>query len=192
MCQFVSWLEDWMTKKEYSKAKGKTAEAQTSKAPTSSDSKNRGKEKSKGKDKENKPSAKTGDVDFDDAANDVPEEEDNPEWAEEQEEPEENFADAQTSESETDFGCMPDSSASECTYYKACAFAPAVCASPQKTLQPLHDTWEWRGPCCLVRVHRQVRRCLYTPIWEESMWQGLTVQPQHITHVTPTGQSGRT
>ena len=26
------------------------------------------------------------------------------------------------------------------------------------------DSWEWRGSCCLVRVHRQARRCLFTPI----------------------------
>ena len=111
---------------------------------------------------------------------------------EEQEEPEVYFADTQTSESEADFGCMPDSSASEHTDDKACAFAPVACTSPQTTLQPLHDTWKWRGPCCLVRgVHRQVSRCLYTPTWEESIWQGLTVQPQRITHVTPTGHSSR-
>ena len=40
-----------------------------------------------------------------------------------------------------------------------------------------------RGPCCLVR------RCLFTPTWKESIWQGLTVQPQRITHVKPQDHS---
>ena len=36
---------------------------------------------------------------------------------------------------------------------------------------------------CLVRVRRQLRRCLYTPTWKESIWNGLTVQPQRIANV---------
>ena len=44
-------------------------------------------------------------------------------------------------------------------------------------------------PCCLVRTHRQLRRCLSTPTWKEDIWQGLTVQPQRITHVKPQDQS---
>ena len=38
------------------------------------------------------------------------------------------------------------------------------------------DSWEWRGACCLVRVHRQARRCLFTPTWQEDIWHGLKVQ----------------
>ena len=34
------------------------------------------------------------------------------------------------------------------------------------------DSWEWRGACCLVRVHRQARRCLFTPTWQEDIWHG--------------------
>ena len=114
------------------------------------------------------------------------------EWTEEPDELEVYFVDGQTSGSKEDLGCTPDWSASECTDYKACALAPVACASPQTTLHPLHDTWEWRGPCYVVRALRQVRRYLYTPTWEEeSVWQGLTVQPQRITHVAPTGQQNR-
>ena len=50
------------------------------------------------------------------------------------------------------------------------------------------DSWEWRGACCLVRVHRQVRRCLFTPTWQEDIWHGLKVQPTRKTYVTPVGQ----
>ena len=72
------------------------------------------------------------------------------------------------------FGCMPDWSASECLDYNVCH------------LLQLHVLLhEDGGPCCLVRVHRQVRRCLYTLTWEESVWQGLKVQPQRITRVSP-------
>ena len=115
-------------KKEYPKARGRTADAQTSKSQASSDARNKDKRKFNGKDK-NKPSARTGDVDFDDAENDMPEQEDTQEWTEEPDELEVYFADGQTSESEEDFGCMPDWSASECTDYKQCAFAPVACAS---------------------------------------------------------------
>ena len=34
-----------------------------------------------------------------------------------------------------------------------------------------------------------MRRCLFTPTWKEDIWQGLTVQPQRITHVKPQDQS---
>ena len=34
-----------------------------------------------------------------------------------------------------------------------------------------------------------MRRCLFTPTWKESIWQGLTVQPQRMTHVKPQDQS---
>ena len=39
------------------------------------------------------------------------------------------------------------------------------------------DSWEWRGSCCLVRVHRQARRCLFTPTWHEDIWHGFKVHP---------------
>ena len=68
-----------------------------------SDVKNKAKGKSKGKckgkGKKNKPSAKTGEVDFDNAENDMPEQEDTREWTEEPDEPEVYFAGGQVSES---------------------------------------------------------------------------------------------
>ena len=83
---------------------------------------------------------------------------------------------------------MLDWSASECKDYKDRIMATVACACPVSSVK-LHDTWEWRGPCCLVRVHRQTRKCLFTPTRKESIWQGLTVQPQRITHVKPQDQS---
>ena len=83
---------------------------------------------------------------------------------------------------------MLDWSASECKYYKDRIMATVACACPDSSIK-LSDTWEWRGPCCLVRVHCQTRRCLFTPTWKESIWQGPTVQPQRITHVKPQDQS---
>ena len=50
------------------------------------------------------------------------------------------------------------------------------------------DSWEWRGSCCLVRVHRQARRCLFTPTWKEDIWHGFKVHPTRKTYVTPVGQ----
>ena len=50
------------------------------------------------------------------------------------------------------------------------------------------DSWEWRGSCCLVRVHRQARRCLFTPTWKEDIWHGFKVHPMRKTYVTPVGQ----
>ena len=40
----------------------------------------------------------------------------------------------------------------------------------------------------LVRVHRQARRCLFTPTWQEDIWLGLKVHPTRKTYVTPVGQ----
>ena len=56
---------------------------------------------------------------------------------------------------------MLDWSARECKDYKDRATATVACACPDSSAKQ-SDTWEWRGPCCLVRVHRQTRRCLYT------------------------------
>ena len=42
---------------------------------------------------------------------------------------------------------------------RTCAYTPASSSIPAST----KDSWEWRGSCCLVRVHRQARRCLYLP-----------------------------
>ena len=53
---------------------------------------------------------------------------------------------------------------------------------------PTKDSWEWRGSCCLVRVHRQARRCLFTPTWKEDIWHGFKVYPTRKTYVTPMGQ----
>ena len=78
---------------------------------------------------------------------------------------------------------MPDWSASECTDYKDDAFATVARASLQESTQPLSDTWERRGPCCLVGVHQQLRRCLCT------LAHGK--RAQRLTHVKPKDQSSR-
>ena len=83
---------------------------------------------------------------------------------------------------------MLDWSASDCEDYEDRIMAAFARACPD-SWNKLSDTWEWRGPCCLFRVHRQMRRCLFTPTWKESIWQGLTVQPQRLTHVKPQDQS---
>ena len=80
---------------------------------------------------------------------------------------------------------MLDWSASKCKDYKDVAFATVACASPPTSQDTLGDTWEWQGPCCLVRVHRQFRRCLYTPTRKESIWQGLTIQPKDQSSRSP-------
>ena len=67
---------------------------------------------------------------------------------------------------------------------RACAYTAASSSIPAST----KDSWEWRGSCCLVRVHRQARRCLFTPTWKEDIWQGFTVFPTRKTYVTPVGQ----
>ena len=46
---------------------------------------------------------------------------------------------------------MLDWSASECKDYKDRAFATVACASHPDSPEQLSDTWEWRGPCCLVQ-----------------------------------------
>ena len=67
---------------------------------------------------------------------------------------------------------------------RACA-STAVHTVPSVSTK---DSCEWRGACCLVRVHRQARRCLFTPTWQADIWHGLKVQPTRKTYVTPVGQ----
>ena len=67
---------------------------------------------------------------------------------------------------------------------RTCAYTAASSSIPASA----KDSWEWRGSCCLVRVHRQPRRCLFTPTWKEDIWQGFTVFPTRKTYVTPVGQ----
>ena len=67
---------------------------------------------------------------------------------------------------------------------RAYAYTAASSSIPAST----KDSWEWRGSCCLVRVHRQARRCLFTPTWKEEIRQGFTVYPTRKTYVTPVGQ----
>ena len=67
---------------------------------------------------------------------------------------------------------------------RACAHTAASISLPAST----KDSWEWRGSCCLVRVHRQARRCLFTPTWKEDIWHGFTVYPTRKSYVTPVGQ----
>ena len=113
--------------------------------------------------------AKSCDVDFDEnaqAEKDEPEEQD----ADQEEDPEAYLVEAPTSE-EGEFGSdgMLDWSASECKDYKDRITATAACACPDSSVVKQSDTWEWRGPCCLVRVHRQMRRGLCTPTWKETI-----------------------
>ena len=136
------------------------------------------KSKSKGKDRKAKPTAKSSEVDFDENAQAEQDEPDEPQGQDndQEEDPEAYLVDDQSSsESEMDSDGMLDWSASECKDYKDRIMAIVACACPDSSVKS-SDTWEWRGPCCPVRVHRQVRRCLFTPTWKESIWQGLTVQ----------------
>ena len=66
---------------------------------------------------------------------------------------------------------------------RACAYT----AASSSITASAKDSWEWRGSCCLVRVHRQARRCLFTPTWKEDIWHGFTVFPTRKTYVTPVG-----
>ena len=77
---------------------------------------------------------------------------------------------AATSSSESDIESdgMCDWSASKCNDYKV-GIATVACAASD-SIKTLKDTWEWRGPCCLVRAHRQLRRCLFTTTWKEDIW----------------------
>ena len=131
----------------------------------------------KAKDRKAKPTAKSGETNFDENAQadrDEPQGQDD----DQEEDPEAYLVDAQSSfESEMDSDGMLDWSASEWKDYEDRIMATVACACPDSSVKP-SDTWEWRGPCCLVRVHRQMRRCLFMPTWKESIWQGLTVQPQ--------------
>ena len=56
--------------------------------------------------------------------------------------------------------------------YKACACAHTAASISLPV--SAKDSWEWRGSCCLVRVHRQARRCLFTPTWNEDIWHGAS------------------
>ena len=70
--------------------------------------------------------------------------------------------------------------------YKERAFASTAAAISLPV--SAKDSREWRGSCCLVRVHRQARRCLFTPTWNEDIWHGFKVHPTRKTYVTPVGQ----
>ena len=76
-----------------------------------------------------------------------------------------------SSESDMDSDGMLGWSASECKDCKDRLMATVACACPDSS-DNLHDAWEWRGPCCLVRAHRQTRRCLFTPTRKEKIWHG--------------------
>ena len=123
-----------------------------------SQEKKKSKGKSKGKGSQTKPTVKSGDVDFeDDAQADLVDQDGD----EAHDEPQEDDPEA---------------------YLIAAA---TVARAASESINTQKDMWEWRGPCCLARVHRQLRRCLLTPTWKEDIWQGLTIQPQRITHVKP-------
>ena len=173
------------SKKTYAKPKGKAADHQ------GSQEKKKSKGKSKGKGSQTKPTAKSGDVNFDD---DAPADQADQDDDQAPDEPQEDDPEAcliaaatSSSDSEVETDGMCDWSASECKDYKVGIATVARIASESTKIQ--RDTWEWRGPCCLVRAHPQLRRCLFTPTWKEDIGQGLTVQPQRITHVKPQDQS---
>ena len=140
-----------------------------------SQEKKKSKGKSKGKGSQTKPTAKSGDIDFDDNAQ---ADQDDQEEAQARDEPQEDDPEAyviaaatSSSESDIESDGMLDWSASECKDYKV-GIATVACAASD-SIKTHKDTWEWRGPCCLVRAHRQLRRCLFTPTWKEDIWQGL-------------------
>ena len=147
------------SKKTYAKLKGKAAENQ------GSQEKKKSKGKSKGKGSQTKPTAKSGNVDFDDHAQAECEDQDEEQAHEEppEDDPEAYVIAAATSSSESDVESdgILDWSASECKDYKV-GIATVACAASD-SLKIQKDTLEWRGPYCLVRVHRQTRRCLFTP-----------------------------
>ena len=147
----------------FAKRKGKAADAQSSKQGAQDKKKGKGTSKSKGR--KPKPAAKSGEVDFDENAQadqDEPEASQQPD-EDQEDDPEAYVVDAQSSEeSDMDSDGMLDWSASECKDYKERSMATVACACPDSSVKP-SDTWEWRGPCCLVRVHRQAHRRLFTP-----------------------------
>ena len=126
-------------RKPYAKPKGRAADAQTSSQGNQENAKGESK-----KGRQTKPTAKSGDVDFDENAQ------------AEQEEPEQPQEHDEDQEDDQEAYCVEAQSTSE-------------------SEMDSDGTREWRGPCCLVRVHRQLRRCLFTPTWKEDIWQGLTV-----------------
>ena len=71
--------------------------------------------------------------------------------------------------------------------YAGCVRAPAACDTASIPQKPVNDTWEWRGPCCLVRIHQRPRKTLFTPTWQEPVWSGLKVYPVRTTVVQPEG-----
>ena len=149
--------------------KEKAADAQTSNQGAQDKKKAKG--RSKGKDRKAKPTAKSGEVDFDENAQADQDEPDEPQGQDDdqEEDPEAYLVEAQSSsESEVDSDGMLDWSASECKDYKDRIMATVASACPNSSIK-LSDTWELRGPCLLVSVHRQTRRCLFTPTWKESL-----------------------
>ena len=145
------------SKKTYGKPKGKASDNQ------GPQEKKKSKGKSKGKGSQTKPTAKSGEVDLDeDAQADTVAHDEDQALDEHQEDDPEAYliaAAASSSESEVETDGMCDWSASECKDYKV-SIATVACAASEST-KIQRDTWEWRGPCCLVRVHRQLRRCLH-------------------------------
>ena len=158
----------------------KAADAQTSNQGAQDRRKAKG--KSQGKDRKAKPADKSGEVNFDGNAQADQDEPDESQGQDDdqEEDPEAYLVEAQSSssESEMDSDSMLVWSASECKDYKDRFMATVARACPDSSAK-LSDTWEWRGPCCLLSVHRQTRRCLFTR-HGKSIWQGLTVQPQRV------------
>ena len=126
-------------------------DAQAQCSPEKSKDKNKGKS---GKN-QNKAKAKTGEVNFVDEDQDEVDGNTNVN----QEDAKACEAIEEFSDGDDFFGYVADWDVSD-------ARAASV---PQK---PVNDTWEWRGPCCLVRVHRQPRKTLFTPTWN-----GLKIRP---------------
>ena len=71
--------------------------------------------------------------------------------------------------------------------YKEGAFAAVACASPQDTIEPLHDTWSLLPS---KSTSAREKTSLHSDV-EGRIWQRLTVQLHRVTHVTPLDQSSR-
>ena len=65
---------------------------------------------------------------------------------------------AQFSDIEDNFGYVADWSVSDASDCKCSIRAPVACDTAPLPQKPVNDTWEWRGPCCLIRIHRQPKK----------------------------------
>ena len=150
-------------------AGGRPADAQVQRSPDKPKDKKKG--KGKGTSEKNKAKTKIGEVDF--ADEDQEEVDDNVGVNEKDAEACE--AVAVFSDSEDIFGYVADWDESDASDYKGCIRAPVACETASLPQKIVNDKWELRGPCCLVRFHRQPRKKLFTLTWQEPVWKTGTV-----------------